>query len=295
MANLVFTPNSTVAVYDMVQARLDFPTLLNSYSSATLTSSEISLRTNASNRTMLYGDDLTYTTEGGKLVFTGGTITGIDIRIGSTTKLIDITDLGLDAVEFGTLLGAGSADLYDLIFEGNDTINGGGGNDRLKGFEGDDRLNGGSGDDRLLGDAGNDILSGGNGNDSLNGGAGEDVLRGGAGNDKLTGGADSDVFVFNTALGKTNVDSVRDFNVADDTIHLDNAIFTRLADGDLAASRFVANNSGRAADTSDRIIYEKDTGKLFYDRDGSGSKFAKVHFATLDDGLSLTHNDFFVV
>jgi hypothetical protein len=108
MANLKFTPNSTVLGYDMVQARLDFPALLNSYSSAILTSSEISLRTSASNRTVLDGDNLTYTTNGGKLDITGGTITGIDIRIGSTTKLIEITDLNLDAGEFGDLLNAGS-------------------------------------------------------------------------------------------------------------------------------------------------------------------------------------------
>lgn len=313
MANLKFTPNSTVLGYDMVQARLDFPALLNSYSSAILTSSEISLRTSASNRTVLDGDNLTYTTNGGKLDITGGTITGIDIRIGSTTKLIEITDLNLDAGEFGDLLNAGSVNLYDFIFAGNDTITGGANNDRLRGFEGNDRLNGGDGDDRLIGDAGddrlygqngNDTLSGGtgedrlygeNGNDTLSGGSGNDRLWGGAGSDNLTGGAGSDIFVFNTALGRTNVDTVRDFNVPADTLHLENAIFIGLSGGNLAASRFVANNSGRATDTADRIIYEKDTGKLFYDRDGSGSKFAKVHFATLDDGLSLTHNDFFVI
>ncbi len=280
---------------------------------------------------MLYGDNLTYVSDDGKLDITGGTITGIDIRIGSTTKLIEITDLDLDAGAFGTLLGAGSVDLYDFIFAGNDTITGGANNDRLKGFEGSDRLNGGDGDDRLYGDAGNDKLYGSDGNDKLYGGdgndllsagagtdtlssgsgndklygndgndilsasAGDDFLFGGAGNDRLTGGSGSDVFVFDAALGRTNVDTVRDFNVAADTIRLENSFFIGLARGGLAESRFASNNAGRATDTADRIIYEKDTGKLFYDRDGSGSKFAKVHFATLDDGLSVTHNDFFVI
>ena len=167
--------------------------------------------------------------------------------------------------------------------------------DTLTGNAGANRLSGGAGNDTLIGGEGDDVLLGGEGNDTLSGGSGNDALTGGAGSDKLTGGSGSDVFVFDAALGKTNVDTVRDFNLPADTIHLDNAIFIGLSTGSLAASRFVANNAGRATDTADRIIYEKDTGKLFYDRDGSGSKFDKVHFATLDEGLSLTHNDFFVV
>jgi serralysin len=66
-----------------------------------------------------------------------------------------------------------------------------------------------------------------------------------------------------------------------------------LAGGPLAAGAFVANTSGNAADRSDRIIYESDTGKLFFDKDGTGSA-AKVHFATLDKNLGLTHADFIV-
>jgi serralysin len=42
------------------------------------------------------------------------------------------------------------------------------------------------------------------------------------------------------------------------------------------------------------VIYETDTGKLFYDADGKGGA-AKVHFATLNAGLNLTSADFFVV
>jgi serralysin len=172
---------------------------------------------------------------------------------------------------------------------------GGAGSDRLTGNGAANSLFGNGGNDVLAGGAGNDTLSGGAGNDTLSGGSGNDVLRCGAGSDRLTGGSGSDVFVFDAALGRTNVDTVRDFNVAADTIRLENSFFIGLARGGLAESRFASNNAGRATDTADRIIYEKDTGKLFYDRDGSGSKFAKVHFATLDDGLSVTHNDFFVI
>jgi Ca2+-binding RTX toxin-like protein len=62
----------------------------------------------------------------------------------------------------------------------------------------------------------------------------------------------------------------------------------------LGAAAFARNASGDARDASDRVIYETDTGKLFYDADGKGGA-AKVHFATLNAGLNLTSADFFVV
>lgn len=85
-----------------------------------------------------------------------------------------------------------------------------------------------------------------------------------------------------------------DFNVIDDTIALENAVFLGLAAGALAASAFAANLTGNAADLNDRIIYESDTGRLFFDRDGTGL-IAKVQFTFLAAGLSLTHADFLVI
>lgn len=43
----------------------------------------------------------------------------------------------------------------------------------------------------------------------------------------------------------------------------------------------------------DRIIYEKDTGELYYDADGTGNVRA-VLFAKLETNLDLTHQDFLV-
>jgi Ca2+-binding RTX toxin-like protein len=119
-------------------------------------------------------------------------------------------------------------------------------------------------------------------------------LNGATGNDSLTGGGGSDNFIFNSTLGGSNIDRITDFNVAADTIRLENAIFTGLANGALAGSAFVSNTSGKAADASDRIIYEKDTGKLFFDKDGTGAA-AKVQFATIGTNLALTSADFFVI
>jgi Ca2+-binding RTX toxin-like protein len=56
-------------------------------------------------------------------------------------------------------------------YSGEDTINGNGGNDTLRGRQGADNLNGGSGNDILYGDSGFDALNGGLGSDSCHPGA----------------------------------------------------------------------------------------------------------------------------
>lgn len=127
----------------------------------------------------------------------------------------------------------------------------------------------------------------------LTGNAGNNVLNGGLGNDTMTGDAGNDTFIFNTALGVGNIDRITDFNVLDDTIRLDDAIFAGLATGTLAPSAFAANLTGKATTPSDRIIYETDTGRLYFDSDGVGGT-ARVQFATLSAGLALANTDFVV-
>lgn len=126
----------------------------------------------------------------------------------------------------------------------------------------------------------------------LVGNAGANVLNGMEGADKLTGGAGADTFVFSTALGGVNIDSVLDYNVAADTIALDNAVFTALADGGLTTDAFV--RGAVATDANDRIIYNPTNGALSYDADGNGA-LAAVKFATLSLNLAMTHQDFVVV
>jgi serralysin len=110
----------------------------------------------------------------------------------------------------------------------------------------------------------------------------------------MTGGAGSDIFRFDTAPnGATNRDTITDYNVAADTIHLENAIFTSLgAAGTLSAQFFRIGTA--AADSNDYIIYNQATGVLSYDADGSGVA-AAVQFATLSSGLALTNADFVVI
>jgi len=126
------------------------------------------------------------------------------------------------------------------------------------------------------------------------GNAGNNRIDGMDGADTLRGLGGSDTFGFSSALGIGNVDMILDFNVADDTISLDDAIFTTLAVGTLAASAFSANATGLAQDASDRIIYDTSTGNFFYDADGTDAG-ASIQFAELTAGLALTNNDFDVV
>lgn len=150
--------------------------------------------------------------------------------------------------------------------------------------------------DTAYGGGGNDMMMGKGGNDVLDGGTGDDILVGGAGNDDLRGDSGRDTFVFDAALNsRTNVDVIRDFDVRFDRIQLDPSVFTSLKErGELLASHFRASTSGLPADRTDYILYETDTGKLFYDADGSGKKYGAVQIALLAGKPKLTADDFIV-
>ncbi len=143
-------------------------------------------------------------------------------------------------------------------------------------------------------------LMGHSGSNRLKGQGGDDKLYGGLGNDTLYGGAGSDVFVFDTKPSRTaNVDRIADFNVTYDGIWLDNAVFTGLGRKGSPTKPVLLSSKafwkGSAAhDASDRIIYDKKTGALYYDKDGTGAS-SPVKIATLSKNLKLTYKDFFVV
>lgn len=153
----------------------------------------------------------------------GPVVGGDDILIGDATAIGRQTFYGdIDTLFFGT---------NPSLHGGNDTIDGGGGNDIIYGdarsiategnselIGGDDIINGLNGDDLIYGDfansdfpgpyitgiLGNDILDGGNGNDTIYGDVGSvagtggimtgghDTIFGQAGNDRLYGNAGND-------------------------------------------------------------------------------------------------------
>lgn len=263
---------------------------------------------------------------------TGANLIRADLTNKSTDEVINA--LKGDALVFNGSSGADTLQGYgfnDVLNGngGNDTLLGGAGNDTLKGGDGIDKLSGDTGNDTLYGNDGNDTLYGNDGNDTLHGGAGNDTVKGGAGidtlygesgndliygsagadtlygssgNDTLYGGTDvdtlyggtgSDSFVFETTFGSANIDKVKDFEVRYDTIQLDDDVFKKVgAIGDLAASAFTIGT--QALDASDRIIYNKSTGALYYDADGNGSG-AAVQFATLGTNLALTASNFDII
>jgi len=247
---------------------------------------------------------------------------------GGTDIVQSAVDFTLGAnVENLTL--TGSADIDGTGNGLANTINGNSGDNVLNGVGGADTMRGGNGDDNYIVDNVGDVVTessatGGNdrvqslisftlGNNvenlkiigaaavdgtgnalanSLVGNAAANQLNGLAGSDTLEGGAGADGFRFTTALGATNVDRILDFTVVDDTIFIDNAVFTGLAAGALAAGAF--RNGTAAVDADDRIIYNAATGALLFDVDGVGGT-AAVQFATLDGAPVLTNADFQVI
>ncbi|MGF9758451.1 cadherin domain-containing protein, partial [Microvirga sp. 0TCS3.31] len=153
--------------------------------------------------------------------------------------------------------------------------------------------------DTLTGENGHDTIYGSSGNDGLYGALGNDRIHGGTGNDRLYGQGGKDVFVFDSRPNKsTNVDRIYDFRSADDSFYLDNKYFTKLGSGSLSKPKkfksdmFVEGNKAR--DAEDRIVYDRKTGNLYYDQDGTGSK-AQVKIATLTNKMKLYYHDFFVI
>ena len=151
---------------------------------------------------------------------------------------------------------------------------------------------GGTGNDTIKGNSAANYLFGFDGDDHLDGGAGNDQLEGGRGADTLTGGKGADTFIFASPLdGKA--DTILDFNFNEgDVLQLDHNIFTALQSGTLAADQFV---KGKAAqDANDHLIYDRATGELAYDPDGSGAA-AAVTIARLGANHDLENTNIHII
>jgi len=133
------------------------------------------------------------------------------------------------------------------------------------------------------------------------GGDGHDRLSGKLGKDALAGGLGKDTFVFDTKPNKrTNLDTITDYSAADDTVWLENKVFTKLGKKGSASKPQPLNKKffafDKAKDGNDHIVYVKKTGKIYYDQDGVGTAHAAVQIATLKNkpaGFSAA--EFFVI
>lgn len=227
------------------------------------------------------GNDSLYGGLGNDLI-DGGSGTDTAFFLGSVSVSVDLR-----------LSGAQSTGYDQDLISNVENITSGTGNDLLHGNASANVLIGGAGNDRLHGGQGADILEGGDGSDLLSGGAGVDLLNGGRGNDTLVGGGGCDTFIFSDSLGASNVDRIRDFEPQLDIISLESAAFTGLRVGALAATSFASNATGIATDPLDRIIYENDTGYLYYDPDGNGN-IARILFSVVSTNLDIAAQNFWV-
>jgi hypothetical protein len=137
-----------------------------------------------------------------------------------------------------------------------------------------------------------DSLRSTSGSDLIDGQGGDDVIWAKNGSDVVSGGAGQDKFVFDTKPGSTNVDTILDFNPDDDTIRLNDSMFTALHEGKLATGNFVVGDE--AKDSDDYIIYDDQTGALSYDADGTGSA-AAIQFAVIDNHAKIAASHFMVI
>ena len=166
-------------------------------------------------------------------------------------------------------------------------------NNHIRSTYGPTRLEGRGGDDTLTSHpswGGSDLL-GGEGNDSLDGvgnldgGSGNDTLLAvGGGISDLTGGTGADSFIFRYPSG----DRIWDFSSGTDRIRLDAREMSQLGmSGTLAAGdpRFYSAGGATAGhDADDRIIFDPLSGRLYFDRDGSGAEESQILGTLYRDG-----------
>ncbi len=132
--------------------------------------------------------------------------------------------------------------------------------DNLKALIGDDQ------DNTLVGSQEDEVITGGKGSDSLTGGGGKDVFN------------YSDLSLSDLLDSSMDVDTITDF-ANDDKIQIDSDIL---------------QNYNPSKDIFDYITYDNNTGALSVDVDASGTASA-VHFASIDNGMSLTHENFVII
>ena len=277
----------------------------------------------------LAGDDRYFVDDAGDRVIEGAD-GGVDrlfasvsyaLGAGQSVEHLSTTSVaGTDAINL-------TGNEFDQTLEGNagaNSLNGRGGADTMTGYAGDDRyfvddagdrviegLNGGA--DTVYANVSYTLAAGQHietlatfsstgtaalnltGNDFANtiiGNAGANILDGLRGADTLTGGAGEDTFQFSRI--PTTVDHITDFRAVDDTITLKATAFIGLTAGALDASAFkIISGSGNVVDADDRILYDRTTGALFYDADGSGAGLS-VQFATLDNKAAISAADFLI-
>lgn len=275
--------------------KLDLPSSI--YDEITIASGEgddvISIKGGINKITVNAGDgNDTITSLGGNHYIAGGQGHDTYIVDSTTDSIIENFGEGTDTIQSSINYQlSDSSNIENLTLIGKKSINGTGSN----------------GNNMITGNSAVNKINGGNGDDQINGGAGNDVIDGSLGNDALTGGKGNDFFVFSTLIDSViNLDTILDFKSSGaDKIHLSKTIFTQVSSITptakgvaLSSSDFLSSTSvNEATNSGQHILYNKSTGALFYDADGSGANSA-VQIAligTTPQHPELIAKDFFVI
>lgn len=255
------------------------------------------------------GDDQLFGGIGDDVIFAGG---GIDyVNAGDGDDLVDGGDgddyvvggLGADEIYGGSgndiLLGNGIPDDAPLPPLGPITVDFDGVSEdpitpeQYGGSLGELPVTDDDASDTIYGGDGNDVALGFGGADFLYGGRGSDLLVGGLGNDQLDGGKGADGFGF-AEFGAANADHLVRFQTKD-TILLDVDVFTGIGAADTTLKNKYFHKGTEAEGKNDKIIYDKKSGTIYYDQDGSGSAHGAEEVATVQKGFKLKADYFDLV
>ena len=143
-----------------------------------------------------------------------GTLGGDTIRGRGGNDTIYADPTVFDFIGGNDTVDGGDGDDLIYAFGGRDNVRGGTGRDRIFTADGDDVIDAGTGDDSdVQSGRGNDLVHGGDGADDLKGGEGADRLYGEAGADRVAGGSDNDLVVggegADTLGGRTGADRLK--------------------------------------------------------------------------------------
>lgn len=151
-------------------------------------------------------------------------------------------------------------------------------------------------DDTFSGTRGGLDMRGGFGADTITGLNGDDTIEGGVGADRIKLGGGADTLVFFSLGDRTTSDVILDFKKGEDIIQLD--AFSRIIPAGVMGEEYLIRGEFDGLPTATAAhatwFYEKSSGELYLDWDGTGSTYQTILMATFQNKPNLTADDFFV-
>ncbi len=160
-------------------------------------------------------------------------------------------------------------------------------------IQNDDALVGTAQRDTLIGSLAGERITGLAGDDTIMGRGGDDTILSGSGRDLLTGGDGADVFVFDVPAIVAYADVITDYTADVDRIGFLRSVFPTIGPlGTLSAASFTTGTAPTTA--AHRVMYEQETGRLFFDADGTGRSPTQI-VATLTGLPALSWDDIVIM